>query len=92
MSHNRRTILIIKIVAIFKEIRKTKKPFSMSTRGRIAHLKPHFNTKNNTSLQEYVNTLDFNNQLSIEEFERRISVAKGTSNKYIKKRIENNYT
>lgn len=52
----------------------------------------YFNTKNNTSLQEYVNKLDFNNQLSIEEFERRISVAKGTSNKYIKKRIENNYT
>ena len=59
-------------------------------RQKIAN--EYFNTKNNTSLQEYVNKLDFNNQLSIEEFERRISVAKGTANKYIKKRIENNYT
>lgn len=50
----------------------------------------YFSVRNNTSMKEIVNKIDYNKTESVVDFERKWSIMKGTVNNYIKQNVENN--
>ena len=50
----------------------------------------YFNVRNNISMRELVNNVDYNNTESVLDFERKWSIMKGTLNKFIQHNVENN--
>lgn len=50
----------------------------------------YFNVRNNASMKELVNKIDYNNTESVLDFERKWSIMKGTVNKFIQHNVENN--